>query len=127
MSLDWPKHWISDDEQLQELLERWRGVHPTVWEYMVSHGRLLIRLFRSEADGGRCCYIYCVSCQRVEFGRLCESDLQFSSVPEQRATTTGRLYTVTAGSGLRVECRGLFGIELDRVLWLPRPSEYAEA
>ena len=123
MSIYWPKDWVSEEQQLCEPLKRWQGAHTVVWEYMVSHGRLLIRLSRPEGETSTYFYLYCASCERVEFAGSGKADIHLTSTQGERAGRPCRLYTVTDGNHLRVECRGILGVETGRVLWLPRPLE----
>ena len=122
--LYWPKDWISDEAAICRMVTGWQGFHAQVWEYVVSHGQLMLRLYgRSEGFKGNC-YLYCKGCDRVEFdARWKDAALEVSVFREICGGKETREFTITDGTRLLVRCRALFAVESDHPIWLQRPPE----
>lgn len=108
----WPSKWISGDVDVQALLARWRGTRVQVWEYSVSHSRLLIRMIREKEEAPfqptADAYLLCRGCQSVRFD-VSWLDTNVSIAKELRATEP--IYLVNDGGRLSVECIGVVAFE----------------
>jgi hypothetical protein len=125
-ALYWPKDWISDDAAICELLASWRGFDAQVWEYVVSHGQLMLRLYgRGYGEGlTKNCYLYCQGCERVEFDAWWKDpNIQISTSQRNDGARERRMFTLTDGSRLRVECRVLGAAESDQPIWIQRAPD----
>ena len=109
----WPAHWTKADRELNALLERWRGGRAEVWEYSVSHGQLLIRLYRDGTNPIPSAYVLCKNCYSVQFEpHWKNANIRISRAPGR----FGDVITVSDGERLRVSCGGAFGAEHDEFI-----------
>jgi hypothetical protein len=109
----WPAKWTKSERELDDLLDRWRGVRAQGWEYSVSHGQLLVRLYREGANPIPSAYVLCKDCYSVQFEpHWNDSDIRISMAPGR----FGNVSTVTDRERLSVSCGAAFGAESDEFI-----------
>ena len=95
---------------MAKILDHWRGARAEVWEYLHSHGQLLIRFFREGPNPLHSMYLLCKDCRTVHF---------HNSWPEMEVRvdwmsgTEGSMHTVSDRAHLRVECGAVLAAESD--------------
>ena len=105
----WPSKWIGDQE-LQLLVERWRGTHAQAWEYSCSHSRFLLRLIREDEQMNplSSAYILCYGCFSLQFDNAWKGvDLRIEST----ASNSRKNCMVTDREHLRIECSRVSAVE----------------
>jgi hypothetical protein len=118
----WPTDWTNDDEALVALLEKWRGGEVEAWEYSVSHGQLLIRIFHKDSGSIRSAYVLCTSCDEVYFqARWSNAHIAFS----RDASRLGPKLLLHDSDRFWVSCDSASAVEADEFIRLDLPGRVA--
>lgn len=107
----WPAKWINNDADLQALLARWQGTRVQIWEYSVSHSRLLIRMMREKSNGRIAdAYVLCRGCDHCHFenGWL---GMNISVAQQAGKTKSKPVRIVSDGGRLKVVCISVSAFE----------------
>ena len=102
--------WTTNAEELDSLVERWRGARAESWAYTVSHGVFILALHRPP----RTAYIQFKDCQAIHLHRTSweSADISISRVPHR----LGVVHTVTDPGNFHLVCWAAFGIESDHFI-----------
>ena len=107
----WPTTWNSDETAVASLFYRWTGARGQVWEYSVSHGRLLVRFHREPPEQMQSAFVLCSNCDEVQFVSHWQSAAPHVAIECARGGSRRLLFT--DGARLRVVCGNVAGVELD--------------
>src|SRR3954463_9592824 len=110
--------WTKDQSETIALVSRWRGSNAIAWQYIVTHGRFLLRLAQQD-EFSRSAYLQCGDCQVLQLFRTdwTNADISISSSPHR----LGTVFTVTDPGRLHVVCWSVFAKESERPVFLQYP------
>jgi hypothetical protein len=117
--------WVYAEDEIRELLTKWRGARGQVYEYACGHGTLLVRLFRPNLS----LYIACKDCRTVKFPSMGwkEANLELYQKPNPQQNDEDFKFEIKDGDRFYAACRGIGLLETEKQVLIDWPPENRKA